>query len=393
MMTARADVIIVGGGVIGGAILFELAQRDITGLLLERGRFAGESTGKSAAIVRMHYSNRPVVRMALRARELLRSFDELTGSKPVYYPTGWAFVVPDDMVAATRANAEMNREEGVDVEEVDVDAIRPLFPGLRTEGIAAVFFERLSGYADPAATVAGYLEAARRLGAQASPHVPVTGLVTRGDDVVGVSTSAGDIEADAVVLAAGAWSAKVAATAGVDLPLRISREHELFLSASESAQPRAVMSDVVDRIYVRPMREAGSTPQVLLGRGFPKDYEIVEPEGYDDTVGAAFEEDARARLRRRLPRLADRARVGGAVGLYAITPDWHPYLGPVDGVPGLIVATGGSGHAFKLAPAIGEMVAADIAGASTDYADVDAFNLRRLERDELFGAAIGGNRA
>jgi sarcosine oxidase subunit beta len=392
-MTARPDVIIVGGGVIGAAILFELAQRGITGLLLERGRFAGESTGKSAAIVRMHYSNRPVVRMALRSRELLRSFDELTGSKPVYHPTGWAFVVPEDMVTATRANAEMNREEGVDVEEVDVDAIHPFFPGLRTEGIDAVFFEHLSGYADPAATVAGYLEAALRLGAQARANAPVGELATRGDDVIGVSTPEGDIEADLVVLAAGAWSANLAATAGIELPLKISREHELYVSASESAEPRAVMSDVVDRIYLRPMREAGSRSQVLVGRGFPKEYELVEPEGYDETVGTAFEADARARLRRRLPRLADGARVGGAVGLYAITPDWHPYLGPVDGLRGLVLATGGSGHAFKLAPAIGEMVAADIAGDFTDYADVDAFNLRRLERDELFGAAIGGNRA
>jgi glycine/D-amino acid oxidase-like deaminating enzyme len=393
-MAARPDVIIVGGGVLGAAILFELAQRGISGLLLERARFAGESTGKSAAIVRMHYSNRPVVRMALRSRELLRSFDELTGSEPVYFPTGWAFVVPDDMVAATCANAEMNRQEGVDVEEVSVDAIRPLFPGLRNDGIAAVFFEHLSGYADPAATVAGYLQAAQRLGAQARSHVAVTGLLTRGDDVVGVSTAAGDdIQADFVVLAAGAWSAKLAARVGVSFPLRTSREHELYLSTSEAAQPQAAMSNVVDRIYLRPMQEAGTRPQVLLGRGFPKEYEIVEPDGYDETVDRAFEEDARARLRQRLPQLAVGQRVGGAVGLYAITPDWHPYLGPVDGVRGLILATGGSGHGFKLGPAIGEMVAADIAGGSTDYANIEAFNLRRLESDQLFGAAIGGNRA
>jgi sarcosine oxidase subunit beta len=394
-MSRRADAIVVGGGVIGAAVLFELARRNLRALLLERGRFASESTAKTAAIVRMHYSNPEVVRMALRSRELLQSFGELTGAESVYFETGWCYVVPPEHAETVRATAEMNRAHGVEVVEVGVDEAAELYPGLSGEGVGAIFLEERSGSADPRATALGYIEAARRLGAEAREDAPATRLLERNGGVGGVETSAGPIEADVVVLAAGPWSAKLAQTAGVELQLQITREQELYVEAPAGRGPRASMSSLVDMIYLRPLVEWERTRPnvVLLGRGFPKDYEEVDPDDYDEEVTPSFEEDVRRRVSRRLPTLEGARALGGVSGLYDITPDWHPYLGLVDGVDGLVLATGGSGHCYKLAPAIGEMIAATVTGEDVDYADVDRFSLARIARGDLFDAAIGGNRA
>jgi glycine/D-amino acid oxidase-like deaminating enzyme len=394
-VTRSADFIVVGGGAIGAATLFELARRGARALLLERKGIASESTGKSAAIIRMHYSNPPVVRMALRSRHLFQHFRDLTGAEQVYFETGWTFLVPADAIETARGTAEMTRAEGVEVVEIDFDRASELYPGLVEEGIGAIFLEPNSGFANPHKTSVGYIQAAKELGAEAREGVTVERLVAGTGGIVGVQTSEGILEADTVVLAAGPWSAILAATVGIDLPYQITREEEIYVRAQRDNHPRAAMSNLVEQIYMRPLVELdGIHPgATLIGRGFPKDYELVDPDDYDEELSAEFEEDVRARLAHRLPGLACSPKLGGVVGLYAVTPDWHPYLGTVDGVDGLALATGGSGHCFKLAPAIGEMVAGHVVGEQTSYADIDLFNLRRVEAGALFGAAIGGNRA
>ena len=127
----------------------------------------------------------------------------------------------------------------------------------------------------------------------------------------------------------------------------------------------------------------------LAGRGYPKQYELVDPDRYDETVDEEFSADVLRRLRTRLPGLNGVRRVGGCVGLYEVTPDWHPILGAVDGYDGLFLATGGSGHGFKLGPAIGELVAGAVLGR-----DVGAtFSLARFDEGRMLGSAYGGNRA
>jgi glycine/D-amino acid oxidase-like deaminating enzyme len=391
----HSDVVVVGGGVIGAAILFELARKGVRATLLERGLFATESTGKSAAIVRTNYSNPAVVRMAIRSRDIFRSFAELTNGQDVYKQCGWLMAVPDDYIGSMSQLVDMNRREGVDVYEITVDEAREHLPGLVSDDVACVFFEPLSGCADPHATTLGYIAAARHLGAVAHEHTPATELVTDGGRVTGVRTEHHVFQADQVVLAAGAWSAKLAKSIGLEVPLEITREEELYLQLRPDDAPRAAFSDVVDRVYMRPLFEVKSAHpgRIILGRGFPKAYETCDPDSYDDVQSDAFVDDVCGRLATRFPRLADAAVVGGVVGLYAVTPDWHPYLGPAPGYDGLMLATGGSGHCFKLAPAIGEMVASAITNDQIDYADIETFSLGRFAAGDVFVSAIGGNRA
>jgi glycine/D-amino acid oxidase-like deaminating enzyme len=195
-----------------------------------------------------------------------------------------------------------------------------------------------------------------------------------------------------VVLAAGPWSLGLAAGIGLDLPLEITREQDVVFKTGPVQTISCAVSSQVDRVYMRPAPEAGAN-HLLVGRGYPKEYEHVDPDRYDDGVDEAFGQDVYDRVSSRLPRLGDMVPVEGRVGLYDVTPDWHPILGAVDGYDGLHLATGGSGHSFKLGPAIGELVASSVLGTPVAYADVNDFSLARFAGGREFISTYGGNRA
>jgi len=377
-----ASVIVVGGGILGATTFWELAREDVDVLLLDAGRFGGGQTSKSAAIVRCHYSNPEVVRMAVRSREALRRLPLLLDCEPVYTRAGWLFLVEEDEVETAVANAAMQDEEGLDT--VEPEDLQELLPGVNEEGIAYALYEPDSGYADPVATTRAYVEAGIRAGGVAREGVRVEALEIDGEKVRGARAGGELLECDALVLAAGPWSRML-----YELPLEVTREQDVvFATGAEPSIPCAVSSQA-DRVYLRPNGDG----RLLAGRGFPKDYEEADPESFDEEVDNAFEEDVRTRVGTRLPRLEGMRAVDGRVGLYDVTPDWHPLLGPVPGVEGLHLATGGSGHCFKLGPAIGELVANELMGRKLKYADIASFSLARFAEDRAFRSTYGGNRA
>ena len=360
--------IVVGGGIFGACTLYELAQAGEDALLLEAGAFARGGTGKSAAIVRTHYSNPEVVRMAVRSREVFLS-------QPFYDRCGWLFLVDEENAELARQNREMQLQEGAGGDEVD-----PAEFGVATDGVAYALYEPDSGFADPVAATLHYIEAATRAGAEARERSPVDAI----EPGRGVRSGGRLLEADNVVLAAGAWTKKLARTIGLDLPLETPREQEIVLDTAGAPAIRHAVSSQVDRVYMRPDGKG----RILAGRGYPKGYEHVDPNGYDESVDAEFEADVLARVKRRLPGANGLRAVGGRVGLYEVTPDWHPILGAVDGYEGLFLATGGSGHGFKLAPAIGELVAGAVLGRDVS----DTFSLSRFAEGRELRSTYGGNR-
>lgn len=385
-----AETIVVGGGILGATTTWELAREGMDVLLLEASRFGEQSTGKSAAIVRCHYSNPEVVRMAVRSREAFRRLPLLLDCDPVYHRCGWLFLVDEENADLAAENAEMQDEAGVD--SVEVEDLAEYLPGIDPTGIAYALYEPDSGFADPVAATNAYVTAARRHGARARAGAPVESIVVEDSCVLGVRVGGELLESDNVVLAAGPWTRRLARDIGLALPLEITREQDVvFATAPESTIPCSVSSQV-DRIYLRPAPEHGEG-RLLVGRGFPKEYENVDADGYDDSVDEAFEQDVHDRVVGRLRRFAGMRPVGGRVGLYDVTPDWHPLLGVVDGFDGLFLATGGSGHCFKLGPAIGELVAAQITGKNVGYADAASFSVERFAAGRPFRSTYGGNRA
>ncbi len=389
-MSKGATTIVVGGGIMGATTLWELAKGGMDALLLEAGGFGLESTGKSAAIVRGHYSNPQVVRMAVRSRDALMRLPELTGCEPVYTKVGWLFLVDEADTELAKQNRAMQIAEGS--LSVEVDDLGAIVPGIRTDGIAYALYEEASGFADPVATTEAYIEAARRLGARAQDRSPAQAVIVEGGRVKGVQVNGEVLPCENVVLAAGAWTHKLSAGFGLELPVQITREQDVVFDTGAEATIPCSISAQIDRVYMRPAPEYGPAA-LLIGRGFPKDYENVEPDGYDTTVSDVFEADVRKRLVDRIPRLAGVKKVDGRAGLYTVTPDWHPLLGPVDGFEGVYLATGGSGHCFKLGPAIGELVGNALLGKSVDYADIASFSLSRYAEGREFRSTYGGNRA
>jgi glycine/D-amino acid oxidase-like deaminating enzyme len=385
-----AETIVVGGGILGATTLWELAREDMAPLLLEAGSFAGGGTAKSAAIVRCHYSNPEVVRMAVHSRERLRQLPLHLDCDPVYTRCGWLFLVDAEAALAAAENSLMQDEEGLD--SVEVDDLQEFLPGAEATGIAYALYEPDSGFADPVATTLAYVEAAQRAGARAFEGMPVGGIELAGDRVRGVRVGDEVIECDSVVLAAGPWALPLAFGIGLELPIEVTREQDIVFEAGSEAVVPCAVSSQVDRIYMRPAPDHGEHG-MIVGRGYPKEYEAAHPDAYDETVDELFEADVRSRVVYRLPELTGMRSVDGRVGLYDVTPDWHPLLGPVDGYEGLYLATGGSGHCFKLAPAIGELVAGSIIGKPSSFASVETFSLSRFAEGRALGSSYGGNRA
>jgi glycine/D-amino acid oxidase-like deaminating enzyme len=390
MNTRTSNILIIGGGILGTALAYYLGRRGTRNVtLLEKGEPGDGSTGKSAAIVRMHYTNPATVQLALRSRELFLNWTDAVDPQPVYNATGWYFLVPPDQESNLRSNLAMNIEVGVDAELRDVEQVAREIDGINADGIGLAVFEAKSGCADPSATCRGLVRHAQGHGVEVITGAPVDRILTAGDRVVGAESGGTRYTADVTVLAAGPWSGKLAAGIGLILPLEVTREQELVLRPGDASHaPPFAISNMCDQIYQRPMNG-----NLLVGRGYPKDYEPVDVDSHKASHDDAFVDDVLPRLTHRFPRLAGTEVERGVVGLYTVTPDWHPIVGPVRSRPGLWAATGGSGHSFKIGPALGEMLADLIIEGRSDWIDASLFDCHRFEDGKTFSSTYGGNRA
>lgn len=390
-MIRTADIVIVGGGILGTSLAYYLARKEVKDVVLvEKGAPGDGSTGKSAAIVRMHYTNEATVRLALRSRDLFLNWPDAVGGDSIYWQTGWFFLTPPDQESNLLENLAMNQSAGVDAERVEVGQLAAAVPGINPDGIGQVVYEAKSGYADPNGACRGLAEHAAQHGVEVCTGSGAERLLADGDRVIGIETAGGRIEAGLTVLAAGPWSGNLANGIGLRLPLELTREQELILAPADvEAAPTMSISNMCDQIYLRPTNDG----HLLVGRGYPKEYETVDVDNYKTSHDQDFCDDVLPRLAHRFPRLEGSTVERGVVGLYTVTPDWHPIVGPVTERPGLWVATGGSGHAFKIGPAIGEMLADMIVDGNCSWIDGTLFESDRFENGRLFNSTYGGNRA
>ena len=390
-MMSTADAVIIGGGAVGTSTLYHLTKLGMTDVvLLDKGSLASGSTGDSAAIVRQHYSNEVSIRLVKRSIEIMRSFPDDLGVD-VFTQSGWCFLVPPEAESSFVENMAQLQRLGVRTWEISVqEAVEQHLPGLNPDGIGRVAYEPDGGFADPHALCQGFADRARDAGANVYLNTPVTGIKMSGDKVTGVRTPSGEIDSPVVVNAAGPWAGPVGRMAGLDLPLEISREQEMMLQVppGASAPPRAV-SNMVERIYFRPTKRPGT---VLVGVGHPKENEPVPPNNYDRHADPAFIEDAGRRLTHRMPHLADAKVVASWSGLYTITPDWSMIVDRAPGVEGMYLAVGGSGHSFKLAPAIGQCLAEMVATGASTTVDITPLRAGRFTEGAPLRSTYGGNR-
>ena len=388
-MSARtADVVIVGGGVTGVSIAYHLAKRGVRDVaVVDKGAIASGGTGKSSACVRQHYSTAETCRMIRYSLDFFEHFAErVDGASCGFRHTGYLLGVDEKMRAPMEASVALQRSVGIDTRLVSPADLRELEPRLHIDDLVAGCYEPASGYCNPVETAQGFARAARAAGARIIEDTPVVGLLVDGDRVRGVRTATGDIAAPVVVNAAGRWSARVAALAGVDLPIHVCRHRISIVTwPEEQRRPHPMVYDFVTNIYTRP--EMGE--HILVGGlDAEESRDAVDPDAYKEGVSLDESTDALARVSHRFPVLADGQIARGYAGCFDVTPDWHPVLDRV-GPDGFHVAAGFSGHGFKLSPAVGHMMATLILEGPGGHPDLATFRLSRFAEGKPIRGTYG----
>jgi len=379
-MTDTADVIVVGAGVQGASLAFHLAQRGARVSVIERDAVAAGATGRSSGFVRMHYDLESDSRLAWASFPYFTSWAEVVGAGDCgFVRTGFLHLMPDRLADALRANVAVQQAIGIDTRVVGAEEVARLVPGAVTDGIAAAAYEPQSGYADPSGTAAGFLEAARHLGARFVRGCRVEAVAVDGDRVIGVDTDRGRISAPIVAVVAGAWAAELAGSVGVEVPTQTWRHHTAFFGLPEGhGRDIPIVIDEINGVYFRP------EGRDLLLVGLEAGSEVGgSPDRPLDGPDPAAVEDMVRRVCERIPWMADgtfRTAHGGQDGI--TTADQRPILGQV-GPDGFYLACGFSGTGFKTAPAIGRCLTELILDGRATTVDISGYALDRFATGRL----------
>ena len=374
-MKSIADVVVIGGGIMGTSAAFQLARRGLKVTLVEKSFLGGGSTGKSSAIVRQHYSNALTARMALYSLRVFQNFSELVGGECGFRPVGFVVLAAAKDRDGLEANVTMQRGLGINTRLLSTEELREIAPGMTEAEAVAAAYEPEGGYADPSLTVNAFGAAAKRRDATILQETEVTGIQVEGGRVKGVITHRGEIAAGVVVNTAGPWGARLARMVGVELPIQPCRVQVAFFAPPQGDAPAPyVFADFPNVTYFRP--ETGG--MTLVGSVDPSEADNhADPDSYNERVDFEFVADMGARLAQRFPAMERGESRGGYAAIYDITPDWHPVIDEAPPGSGFFVAAGHSGHGFKLGPAVGVMAADLVTGQKTEGLNPSLFRFSR----------------
>ncbi|HLX34072.1 MAG TPA: FAD-binding oxidoreductase [Candidatus Limnocylindrales bacterium] len=368
-----ADAVVVVGGIMGLSTAWHLAERGLSTVLFEREASVGlGSTGRCAGGFRHQFSSEVNVRLSLESVRMIREFSATHGLPLDVHVDGYLFLVRDEASwAAYRAGAEMQRRVGARVELLDAGAAGDLVPGLVVDGVVGATFGPDDGIADPSGLVNGYATLARRAGAGLRTGTSVSAIRTSrdGSRVVGIETDDGSIDAPIVVLAAGVWAPALAATCGVSLPVT-PEPRQLVVTTPFPGRPgrRTLVIDTANMFFFH--REGDG----LLMSVTPREPRVSFDTANDDRFVA---DELLPYAIGLLPALERAALAHTWTGLYEMSPDRDAILGPVEGLAGLLLAAGFSGHGFQHGPIVGKILA-EFATGVTPTLDVRPLRLERF---------------
>ncbi|MFQ5742661.1 MAG: NAD(P)/FAD-dependent oxidoreductase [Acidobacteriota bacterium] len=380
-MGTTSDVIVVGGGINGASIAFNLARRGIKVTLVEKDHIAAGPTGRSCAIIRQHYSHQITARMALRALRIFQNFDDIVGGECEFRQTGFVLAARTEDVEALKANVALQRSVGIDTRILSPQELHELEPHASLEGIAAAAYEPESGYADPYSTASAYVNRAIELGAELRTRTRVLSVMVEGSKATGVITDEGRLRAGVVVVAAGPWTPRLTRQCGIELPLTPCRVQVCLFDRAPEIEHHSILIDAAFGIYVRP--ESGTLMLVGSVETEEAEHRVDDPDEFNqaadfDTVAHYSEQ-----LTRRYPAMSSGSYHNGYASLYDVSPDWHPILDELPGVDNLYCCAGSSGHGFKLAPVVGEMMAGLVINGKGPGDEIEMFGFSRFMEGNL----------
>jgi len=370
-----ADVVIVGGGISGCALAYQLAKRKVDVLLLERETLGSQSTGKCAGGVRQQFSTEDNVRVMRLSVKLLEAFEQETGHPADFRQNGYLFAFTQpQQVEDFRHNMDMWHRVGLtEARWVDPAEAAEMVPILNVEDVLGCTFCPTDGIASPNDVTFGYATAARRLGARLKEGVEVSGIDIASGRVQGVRTSAGDIATRLVINCAGPWAASIGRMVGLEIPVLPYRRH-IAVTGTFPAVPRntPMTVDFHTSLYFHPEGDG-----VLMGMS-----DRTEPPAYVTDVNWEFLEKMFEQAARRAPALAGAGVKTAWAGLYESTPDHQAILGPVAEVEGFWCAAGFSGHGFMQAPATSLLLTQLLLDKKSEI-DISSFAFERFARGAL----------
>jgi glycine/D-amino acid oxidase-like deaminating enzyme len=344
-----ADIVIVGAGVMGTSIAFHLVKRKAGKIVVvDKDHVGRGGSGRSSALVRMHYSFPPEVQLALISLRIFQHWQDYVGTPGDFRQTGFVRIVHPEESERLKLNVDLQRRLGVEVMLIGQDELKELEPDWAVDDVKLAAYEPDSGYGDGAGVANDFLSRAREMGVTYLPRTQVTEVRLEGGRAAGVVTDQGEIAAPVVLAAAGPWTRPLFQKIGHDLP--IENEYHQVAILKNAPGMKGGGCACIDSVSATYFRSDGSD-KFLVGDFYGK--RPVDPDNFPERASDNDLEDLIDRACRRIPKLENAEVMRGVTGVYDMTPDSRPLLGEIPGVSGLHICAGFSGMGFKISPAIG----------------------------------------
>jgi sarcosine oxidase subunit beta len=378
-----AEFIVIGAGVVGASIAFHLARRRAGRVLvLDKGLAAQGGSGRSSALVRMHYTLPHEVMLARKSLEIFTRWEDYVGRPSPFKKVGFVRLVPAHEIESMKRNVEMQRGLGVETRLISAQELKAIEPDWRVDDVELAAYEPDSGYGDGAVTANDLLQRAREMGAEFRPRTRVTAFEVEAGRVRGVATDQGRLAAPLVIAAAGPWSTPLLRAVGFEPPIEPEYHRVAILENPPGMRGGGcALIDSIASMYLRSEGPARTLVGEFVG---PRD---VDPDDFPPSVPT--EELAEIALlgARRIPKLRECGLVRGVTGIYDMTPDQRPLLGPTPGVEGLHLAAGFSGMGYKISPAVGLTMAELLLDGRSQTVDLSIFDPGRFAAGRPIRAA------
>lgn len=385
------DFVVIGAGVIGASVAHHLAALGAKSVLvLEQGTIGAGTTSQSSGLLRTHYSVRQNVELARSSWWAFNNFAEYVGDDEAscgLVKCGYMICAPEgDKLEPLRASLRSQQDMGIEVQLLSKDEARERMPIAQFDDTALIGYEPEAGFADAYLVATSFARSARRRGVKIMENTRVTGVQRDGRRITGVETSAGNFSCGTLISTQNIWTPDLAAWIGVTLPVKPERHTVLALECEAKytfSMPAFKDLGSPGMLYYRSY--GGS--QMLVSEGVVGET-LNAPETEQGDISLDYVAEVGVQVAERFPAYETAGLASSWTGVYDVTPDWNPVLGPVADIEGLTVGFGFSGHGFKLSPGIGKLLAQQALGLSNDVS-LAPYALARFESGALLVGKYG----